>query len=216
MHLYHSSQINPGHCSSFVVTIRTVWEGKLIFVVVHSLNLISWQVYRMQSTLSEPGPETLNPVPVNTANSLNFDFTSNTNTNTKHGNTSTNIFDFSTPSGTDADLEALLKMRDMSLDNKAMPITNTPAVDTSVKKSKKKIDQSQGEYATCPSPPRPSSALTNSSGGHVQGTLFGARSRARHRADRTYCEREAPIASIRTRRGTLATGKQEGYAEYRR
>ncbi len=109
----------------------------------------------MQSTSIEPGPETLNPVSVN---SLDFDFTSsNTNVNVKSVNTSTNTFDFSAPSGTDADLEALLKLRDMSLDSKATPVNDAPVNDapvneTPAKKSKKKLDPQHGEYHA----PRPS------------------------------------------------------------
>eukprot|EP00029_Vermamoeba_vermiformis_P001631 TRINITY_DN11837_c0_g1_i1.p1 TRINITY_DN11837_c0_g1~~TRINITY_DN11837_c0_g1_i1.p1 ORF type:complete len:219 (-),score=59.23 TRINITY_DN11837_c0_g1_i1:478-1134(-) len=110
----------------------------LLIFCCHNKNCLgSWQVYRMQSTPSEQGTDpTPQPAPVKS--SLDFDFTgSNTNATINTAPISTSTFDFSTPSGGDADLESLLKLRDMSLHTTQVTPVNH---ETPTKKNKKKVD----------------------------------------------------------------------------
>jgi hypothetical protein len=129
----------------------------LLIFCCHSKNCLgSWQVYRMQSTFSEHVPVAdPTPQPAPAKSSLDFDFTTiNTNTN---ANTNANItantsaFDFSTPSnvGADGELEALLKLRDMSLHDAHVSPAVTPVTETPGKKGKKK-DPLHGKQRSVP------------------------------------------------------------------
>lgn len=101
----------------------------------------------MQSTLTEHVTADPTPPPAPVKGSLDFDFTSNTTTNNNTNTASTSAFDFSAPSSGDADLEALLKLRDMSLNTTVV----TPVNETPNKKNKKKADPLHGKYPECSS-----------------------------------------------------------------